>query len=38
LFLTPVFFVTIEMWLAGRRSPGQALGYSGIEEERARNG
>jgi hydrophobe/amphiphile efflux-1 (HAE1) family protein len=38
LFLTPVFFVTIEMWLARRKSSTQPLGYSGIEEERARNG
>jgi hypothetical protein len=38
LFLTPVFFVTIEMWLARRKSSTQPLGYSGIEEERAGNG
>jgi multidrug efflux pump len=38
LFLTPVFFVTIEMWLA-RLRPGRAdrpLGYGAIEEEAPR--
>ena len=34
LFLTPVFFVTIEMWLARHRpSQGAPLGYSAIDEE-----
>jgi multidrug efflux pump len=34
LFLTPVFFVTIEMWLARLRPSGarQPLGYSAIAE------
>jgi hydrophobe/amphiphile efflux-1 (HAE1) family protein len=38
LFLTPVFFVTIEMWLA-RHWPARAtqpLGYSAIEEQEPR--
>jgi hydrophobe/amphiphile efflux-1 (HAE1) family protein len=40
LFLTPVFFVTLEMWLARGQSGGigRPLGYSGIAEENARNG
>jgi len=35
LFLTPVFFVTIEMWLARQRPSrmGAPLGYSAIDEE-----
>jgi hydrophobe/amphiphile efflux-1 (HAE1) family protein len=38
LFLTPVFFVTIEMWLARLRPSGarQPLGYSAIDEEEPR--
>jgi hydrophobe/amphiphile efflux-1 (HAE1) family protein len=39
LFLTPVFFVTIEMWLARRRpsGAGQPLGYSAIDAEEPHN-
>jgi hydrophobe/amphiphile efflux-1 (HAE1) family protein len=39
LFLTPVFFVTIEMWLARHRPhrPGQPLGYTGLRAEESRN-
>jgi hydrophobe/amphiphile efflux-1 (HAE1) family protein len=39
LFLTPVFFVTIEMWLARHRPSrvGQPLGYSAIDVEESRN-
>jgi hydrophobe/amphiphile efflux-1 (HAE1) family protein len=39
LFLTPVFFVTIEMWLARHRPSraGQPLGYSAIDAEEPRN-
>jgi hydrophobe/amphiphile efflux-1 (HAE1) family protein len=39
LFLTPVFFVTIEMWLARLRPSraGQPLGYSAIDTEEPRN-
>jgi multidrug efflux pump len=38
LFLTPVFFVTIEMWLARHRpaGAGQPLGYSAIQDEEPR--
>jgi multidrug efflux pump len=39
LFLTPVFFVTIEMWLARHRPAGigQPLGYSAVEAKEPRN-
>jgi len=38
LFLTPVFFVTIEMWLARHRPApaGQPLGYAAIDREEPR--
>jgi multidrug efflux pump subunit AcrB len=39
LFLTPVFFVTIETWLARHRPASAAapLGYSALEAEEPRN-
>jgi hydrophobe/amphiphile efflux-1 (HAE1) family protein len=39
LFLTPVFFVALETWLARRRPSraGQPLGYAALQEEEAGN-
>jgi hydrophobe/amphiphile efflux-1 (HAE1) family protein len=39
LFLTPVFFVTIELWLARHRPDpaGRPLGYAAIDTEEPRN-
>jgi hypothetical protein len=36
LFLTPVFFVTIELWLEKRRNVGAELPVSAAEEEPGR--
>jgi Cu/Ag efflux pump CusA len=39
LFLTPVFFVALETWLARRRPSraGQPLGYAALQEEEPGN-